>query len=461
VGSNSFRWANLDQDLLWIIARSYRLTVSVGDERVASAVEELLGPLPTDAMARKTWPFIKDHWIAEDSARGSEFVQRLDANNVAPDLRAQCTDDQQFLSSVHNTAKLRATLVEWLVELGTVATNAADALAGDPAPPSDAPRISSEEEFVALLAGTVGPASELDFDRLEWFGDLSWMTFAAKVFDHAQGLLPGDLVVILNDQDLTAGNGARGATISRDDTEEIIGTLPSETLLPEGVTYTDRHVELLEEFGWTRSEDGRFHMTQQIPDGVDDLVAAVLQALREVFLVQSPAQLTINPRGAEQSGEFIAHAPQLDEPIVLDSRDRVAVVMKAIFTGFGCGIATGSDPWTFQLRANSWLIWVHIDAQSPTIELAAIVVGDLDRRVPGSAERGELVQQLCNTHLRWSRPVIRGSQLLLASTVRVSLTSAGTIVAVLNGLLTDAANALELVSSISAERNTDGTGMYL
>lgn len=415
------------------------------------------------------WPALRDWWILADPERTAEVATLLATSGIGADARTRSTEDAEYLTELRNTVKLRSVVVGWLVRLGTVddqpAPMPADLGVG-PAPSIDATTETMTVDdgwqpldravFDQIREGVLAPSTGLHFDRIDRFADLGWLTFAAQVFDYAQDLAPGDDLMLTHPRDAQEFAGLqRGAMFRRLSAEAMELMLASADMLPSPLRYTERHDQVLVDPGWLK-EDGIYRVRGSVPDQVDDLVGLLIQTLREVYLVASPAEMKVDLFTAERVDRPMPDAPAVDEPVVIRTAERAVAVLSAIFTELGARIAPGPDPLTFQIRLDQWLAWVHIDKKQPVAELA-IVISDA---LPNDAgERARLLAQalldLSTYTLRWSRPVVREQQLLLATSIAMPVTSLGMWSAALNGLVSDANATLLAVGSVLALRADD------
>ncbi|MEI6624011.1 MAG: hypothetical protein WCP28_19130 [Actinomycetes bacterium] len=124
-------------------------------------------------------------------------------------------------------------------------------------------------------------------------------------------------------------------------------------------------------------------------------------------------------------------------------------------------MASGPDPNTMQLRLSSWLIWAHVDENVPMIDIAVVVTDNL----PDSAspEVAVALLQLSTHGLRYTRPVLSGSRLLLATVIPAATLSVDVLLAYLLGAVTDAQAAVELIAQLGGDddRSPATEGGYL
>lgn len=460
--ASGFAWANLPPDLLAVLAEEYGADPAMSTPDQAAMLSDVVGPLPTDDLVKSHWPAIRDQWVLADDQRAHDLAALLDAQGASRGTRAENPESRDFVAQVPNTVRLRAAVIRWWIALGSGAPSSR-AAADVSAPPggtasasdamgSQAPSFATPEnvpydrEFVRSMAtGEIAPSSGLDFARLDSLSDLAWMAFAAELFGRVDDLVPGDRLFLEHIGDLaeTDSQWARAAMIIRPDENRVEAVLVGSITSPQGVPYTAGHVARLTELGWKRFGDA-FVLVAPAEDQVDDLIGALVQALREVLLVTSPTDVRIQVFEPATVDEIPA-PPALDDQIFVNSPARAMNLLVSILRAHDASLAPGPDPTQMSARLRSWLVWLHVGESIPTAEIVLVAADGL----PDVREDPTLSEFLLglSTHvLRWTRPVIVGSQLMLAQQVWLNGTSREVIERTLAGSMQDADAAVDAVA---------------
>lgn len=490
MGAHEFHWRNLPPDLLAVIASSLDDSgdASAGNDGdghssdpaldPAAAIAEAFGPVPTDELVRRAWPQIRDQWVLPDEQQITYLTVALRAAGAARRTHEAYPEPRDFLIHVRNTVRLRAAVIGWLLEMGTFqaagdvgdgrTSDAGARLDGDDPTGSSTSTASVEparssaasgsqqtqvpidsETIRAMANGELAPQSDAEIESQVRRIGLEWTAFAADLFDKAQGLLPGESVAVVDVGDLqdSGGEWARCIWIRRVNEDTVGAELTRASMVSAAGAYSERQLALLAEMGW-KPVGVRLAAAAPAEDGLDDIVGLVVQTLREVYLIARPAALEMKFDGIDPTAPMPA-PPAPRDAIFVDNSARATKLIQAILRAGGAYVAPTPDPLTFQARIGARLLWVHIGETEAVVDLAIVVTDQL----PGPPEAPWLAPfllELSTDWLHWSRPVVYGSQLLLAARVPIAATTRYGVSEVVWGLVEESEGTLGAVTPLLA-----------
>ena len=390
-----FRWASLPEGLLSCLAEFPEPSADnrADAAQAARKLSDGIGETPTDERARELWRLMRDGWILGDPARVERVAGLLDSLQVGRAAREAAADDADFLRTVRASAGLRHAVIRYLVALGSGA-----GAAGDPVEIAAAPdrvvalRPSSVEPVSAdapIQSSDFAPRSSADFSRLAGMNDLQWGLFMLNLFNAAERLLPGETLVVRTLVDDVANDGQNqgllGVSIAHDVGGNVMIALVPEPRLPAGTSY-ERLRPALSDLGWEVTGAGLVFAQFPWADGLDDAIAVIVQTLRGVFLIDSPARLQQSDEIRPPEGTLPA-PPGPTEVVQPEGPVELLAVVAAVIRAAGGTVLTGADPLTFAIRIGAWSGWIHADEHAPLLD-AVFVVADLGSEGSDSTRTG-------------------------------------------------------------------------
>jgi hypothetical protein len=275
-----FSWARLPERLARGLVRELALDA---DPPVYAALSTMFGAEPGVDFVRAAWPVLIDRWLTEDADARTDVVAGLRAAGLGDHEQNPRGKDAQlaYLRSCRNTARLRQTVLDRFLELGSGEHHVEHAVPAAPEPDPD-------------LAG-------LD---LRGKVETAWADLAKALTD-ALPALPLDAHLVLT-LDPTAG-GTGDATYYVEfavvDEGDLHGEAVGNAYLPAGHRLDRSAIADLVALGWSppgvvEGTEGNFGLRAPTADATR-LAAIAVRTLREVYGAPHPAFLTYSARGLE------------------------------------------------------------------------------------------------------------------------------------------------------------------
>jgi hypothetical protein len=364
-----FSWARVPDQLARDLVRELALDASAPPD---AALTNLFGAVPGVDFVRAAWPVLLGRWLAGDPDARTDVVAGLRAAGLGDHERNPRGKDQQlsYLHTCRNTARLRHTVLDRFLEVGT----------DEDAPADNSPAAPPVVEPVA--AGLVDdPAAAQD---LQSKVEVAWADLAKALTEALPGLpLDAHLVLTL---DPTAG-GTGDATYYVEFATMDDGQLHAEAVgnayLPAGHRLDRSAIADLVALGWSPpgvvdGTEGNFGLRAPMTDAAR-LAAIAVRTLREVYGAPHPAFLTYAAHALEgdialpalgaarheppgSSGQARAVAP--DAPLEERVKAVVAELMKTVPAELPV-----DDEGEISIRSGSAMVFVKVLADPPMVDV--------------------------------------------------------------------------------------------
>ena len=185
--------------------------------------------------------------------------------------------------------------------------------------------------------------------------------------------------------------------------QEAPGSVTAEVSMTVGVGVPAWGHAELPSLGWSQSGDGYWLTHDQ--DDCEEMAAAAVTVLRQVFLVEHPVFLDSNvlieilqePEIAADSPDQPPNLSQAMAYPLLDEVQLAAVVSDELSQFFGA-VPMRDPDGDFAVRVGSTMIFIHIPSDGKEVRLFSMLVHD----IAGRSRATEVLNDV-NAHTRWVR----------------------------------------------------------
>jgi hypothetical protein len=340
-----FKWETIPTDVLAELATELELA----DDPLVH-LRRRYGARPTAQFVRDLWSTLRDGWLARDVDSCAWVATELRASGLGD---ITISDDLRYLKSCRNADQLRRTVLIAFHELGEV------------------PPFGGRERLEPAESAGVArrPAPGFDIDAAI---DSAWIAFTDRLAALIAELGPNDSFILGLPTALDAAElvgVAPYVQILGMGKDYIRGEVSGNAYLDKRLALSEARQQALTTIGWTppahdpggEFPEGSANFVVELPRRAGRrLVAMTVSTIREVFDVPHPSFL--ETPGRSQPAQPDAH-PSSQPPG--DLRSRVEETLTAYFDHPVGHDEDGDIP----IRAGSAMVFVHIAADVPVVEL--------------------------------------------------------------------------------------------